>query len=1319
MIRRNHHQTRLPVPFIWATVGICCFPFLLNLLGFDFGSQNPAFPFSTASQMGAPERVDAMFRTLAGSFTHTILEWTAFCTAIFTVLLAFLHFSIKRDIMTPILGMALFCAGVMDAFHTLAADRLIEAAADNRNLIPFTWAISRLFNALILIAGVSLFLMKGVRNLKGDIRFVLLTSLGFGVMAYAIIHYCANTAQLPQTMYPDSLITRPYDVVPLVLYVLAGLTLFRWFYERNPGLFAHGLLLAMVPEAAVEMHMAFGSTALFDNHFNIAHFLKIFAYLVPLGGLALDYVQTYAELGNEVEERKQAEHRLAAQHGVTRVLADASSLEEATPRILEAVGMGLHWQFGSMWMVDADANLLRCVEIWQAEKDRFIEFARRTHEVTFTPGVGLPGRVWVSGEVAWIPDVVTGPNSPRGPVAAKEGLHGAFGFPITFNGTIIGVMEFFTCSIQQPDEMLLTVMESVGRQISQFAERRRAELEGREADSRMRAIVESAVGGIVTIDEQGRIESFNQAAERLFGYMAEEVIGHNVRMLMPTPFSEQHDAHLGPYLETGQKKIIGTEREIVGKRKDGSTFPIDLAVHEVQLTGRRVFTGVIRDISDRKQAESRLGLAYKDLEEKNQDLAEARDQALGAARTKTDFLAAMSHEIRTPLNGVIGMTGLLLDSDLTPEQREFAKTVRDSGEALLTVINDILDFSKIEAGKLGVEIIDFDLRTVVEEVLDMLAEKAQSTGLELVGLIYATVPCALRGDPGRVRQILTNLVSNAIKFTKQGEVVVHVTQAEEAGEEVVIRFDVTDTGIGLTPEARRHLFQAFSQADSSTSRKYGGTGLGLVISKRLTEMMGGKIGVNSEEGKGSQFWFTIRLATQPPDTHILIPREDLKGLRVCLVADNATNRTLLQHYTTTWGMKSESAEDGPRALERMRAAAERGEAFDLAIMDRVMPGMDGLDLARVIKADPNLASARMVLLTSMARRGDAKDAQAVGFEAYLPKPVHQEQLYRCLTMVMGRGEHQGEESHQSSKGLITLHTLEELETRKGIRLLLAEDNTVNQKVAVRMLEKLGYGVDVAANGQEAVEALARISYAGVLMDCQMPEMDGFEATREIRRREELEVKRNEKETTTLGTPHRIPIIAMTANAMKGDREKCLAVGMDDFVPKPVKLEDLKAVLERWVKRKIPSEELEVKGEMKEKATPDTSPPSPLTSSDQPPLDQAVLNELRALGGEDDPLFLSALANQFLQDIPTHVEAIRQAVEQSNADALLKAAHAFKGACRNMGASVLAALCGELEKRGRAEAMEGAENLLLPLQSEVERIRPALQAQTLSPSDIPV
>jgi ammonium transporter len=957
---------------------------------------------------------------------------------------------------------------------------------------------------------------------------------------------------------------------------------------------------------------------------------------------------------------------------------DAQSVDVAFQASLDRICDYTGWPVAHVYFrEDEHALTLTPSTLWYLENPQeFLTFRTLTEQITFPSGVGLPGQVLAQGRAAWIPDITQDANFPRARMAGDLGIRGAFAFPIMTGNTVMGVLEFFSRSVESPNPRMLEVMENIGTQLGRVLERKRGELAREESDARMRGIVETAADAIITINEQGSIQSYNSSAAKVFGYSPDEAIGQNVSLLMPSPHHEQHNVYLARYLAGTPSTIFGKSRELVGKRKDGSTFPMELAVSEVKLGIRRAFTGIIRDISDRKRTE--------------QELREAKERAETAATIKSQFLATMSHEIRTPMNGVIGMTGLLLETDLTSQQRQFAETVRSSGETLLTLINDILDFSKIEAGKLEFETIDFDLRTTLEETLELLAGPAGKKHLELVGLVSATVPTALQGDPGRLRQILMNLVGNAIKFTSVGEVVVHIQGLEETGETGTVRVEVKDTGIGIPPEAQAKLFQPFSQADSSTTRQFGGTGLGLAISRQLVEQMGGTLGVESTPGQGSTFWFTARFAKQPSNAHVIRPGNiRLVGLKVCGVDDHPTNRHLLLQYFQDWHMNGSTAATPDEALNLMRQAAQQGKPFDLAILDMEMPEIDGLELAHTIKADPTIASVRLVLLTSLGRRGDAKAAQEAGFIGYLTKPIRKGQLQACLETVMG---FEPQDTTAVPRPFITAHHLLELGRQKSARILVADDHQVNQQLAVMLMERLGHRADVVGNGQEAIEALSRIPYDAILMDCQMPEIDGYEATRIIRMSE--------------GQTRHTPIIAMTANAIQGDREKCLKAGMDDYLSKPLRPEELARVLAHWLHQAV---EERIPGTP---ALAHQSPPVPDVLAEGGQSSQAInlntLHEWEEMAGKE---FVVKMVQKFVEDATDCVTAIAKAIDNQEAMPLTEIAHGLKGICRNMGADALAQVAYELEQASAGKLDRDITVFLGRIHQEFQRVQAALKEVT--------
>ncbi|HQY57540.1 MAG: response regulator [Nitrospira sp.] len=704
-------------------------------------------------------------------------------------------------------------------------------------------------------------------------------------------------------------------------------------------------------------------------------------------------------------------------------------------------------------------------------------------------------------------------------------------------------------------------------------------------------------------------------------------------------------------------------------------FAIDLG--EVHATHR-----ALNDIADR-------------LRESNRQLDQALQQAQAAARAKSAFLAMITHELRTPMNGVIGMASLMLDTSLTEEQRSFTHTIQQCGEAQLSLINDVLECSKIEAGKLELENIDFQLRTTVEDVLAQFAERAQRKGLEITGLVHAAVPNALRGDPGRLRQILTNFVGNAIKFTERGEVTLQAFLESDSPSGVTIRFEVTDSGIGISEDVQARLFQAFTQADSSTTRKYGGTGLGLAISKQLVELMRGKVGLRSKPGQGTTFWCTALFQKQAVCTPAIVPSVELSGRRILIVDDNESNRRLLHHLVSGWGMLDGQARDADEALQMLEQAAEAGTPYDAAVLDMLMPGKDGLQLAQDIRAHRHGAGVRLIVLTSLIQPGHAERARRAGFTAYLTKPVRHDQLLGCLRVVFGLQPHATFAATSTpaestiSPSLITRHTLAEQRVRP--RVLVAEDNVVNQKLAVRMLERLGYQPDVVSNGQEAVAAFTRETYAAIVMDCQMPTMDGYEATRHIRE--------EEQRADSSKTRAHVPIIALTANAMPGDRERCKASGMDDYLAKPVKTDDLGRILERWV----PLAPLD--------AAPAPIPPREMTKTDASVFDASTM--LANIGG-DVELF-DQLIRLFLERHRSMVQEIETAIKQGNAVVLERAAHSLKGTAGNLCAPDVVLLSSQLEAIGRLGTLAEAPTLLAQLERTIQQLVVVLTRQ-ITPND---
>ncbi|HWQ57319.1 MAG TPA: response regulator [Bryobacteraceae bacterium] len=653
-----------------------------------------------------------------------------------------------------------------------------------------------------------------------------------------------------------------------------------------------------------------------------------------------------------------------------------------------------------------------------------------------------------------------------------------------------------------------------------LAARRRSQWE-RAVSEHYAGLSSCAHDSVILFDQDMRVVEANDRALACYGYTREEMLGFTAGELLA--------AEPPPTIEEMLRKVEqegGAVFENLHRRRDGTFFPVEISMRSLCTRGRTFYQTIGRDITARKRAGVELERA----------LAQARE----ATELKSQFLANMSHEIRTPIHGVLGMTELLLCTRLDSEQREYADAVRRSAQALLAVINDILDLSKIEAGKLELEHIVFDLWSTVEEVAALMAFRAYGKKLELTCLIWPNVPRLVRGDPARIRQVLTNLAGNAVKFTEEGEVSVMVEVVGEGEGTVLLQFSVADTGIGIPPEQREHLFDSFVQGDCSTTRRYGGSGLGLAISRHLVERMGGRIDLESQPGQGSTFRFTAALVKESGQPAAVAP-EVFAGLRVLVVDDKAASRRVVERYLQSWGCRTEEAARGDEALLAMVEASHRGDPFRVALIDLQMPERDGSWLAEAVRSEPGVQNTALVALAPLGMAGETRRIEGSGFAACLAKPVRPSQLYGSLLEVLSPG---------STERPPELPSKTVPEVRAGRSVLLAEDNEINQLIVLRLLERVGCRATRVANGREAVAAVATGSWDLVLMDVQMPEMDGFEATAEIRRQE-------------AGVRH-TPIAAMTANAMTGDREKCLSAGMDDYIAKPVRLEDLNRMLSRWL-----------------------------------------------------------------------------------------------------------------------------------------------------------
>ena len=972
--------------------------------------------------------------------------------------------------------------------------------------------------------------------------------------------------------------------------------------------------------------------------------------------------------------------RLTAEHVAARALVESATFGDAAPKILEAICEALGWEYGALWRIDQEADLLRCVDTWRASIADFPEFNRASREMTFSRGVGLPGRVWETGQPSWIHDVVLDPNFPRATIAARENLHGAFGFPILLRGDVQSVMEFFSREIRAPDEDLLSMLTSVGNQIGLFIDRRRAQ----EELDRFFAL---SLDMMCVAGFDGYFKRVNPAWQQTLGYSEEELLSRPyIELIHPDDRDATRvqavrlsDGHDLTYFENRYLHKDGTIRWLLWTSRP--------------FAQQQIIYASARDITEHKAAEEtmakyarELELSQSALEDQTARLAQlvkelelAKSRAEEAAETKSAFLANMSHEIRTPLNAILGMTTLALDTKLTAEQQDYLQTVKSSAASLLAIVNDVLDFSRIEARRLDLEHTEFEFREVVGDATKLLALRAAEKGLELACHIHPDVPDEVLGDAGRLRQVLLNVLGNAVKFTDAGEVVVHVDVEDISPTRVTLRFAVADTGIGISPDKQRHIFQAFTQADASTTRRFGGTGLGLAIALRLVELMNGRMWVDSEVGRGSTFFFTATFERAAAVArHPLVDKTTaLDGLRVLVVDDNASNRRILEEMLASWHMKPTTVPDAEGALTALGAAVGRQEPFAVVVADRQMPVVDGFMLAKRIRRERAFARTPIVMMMSVGDGSESARRRA-GIDAFLTKPVKHSDLLDALATLfrVSARRPRPERAVQPSA-----------RPEQRLRVLLAEDNAVNRKLVTKVLQKRGHHVQAVDNGRAAADtiALTTPAFDVVLMDLQMPEMSGFEATHAIRERER-------------STSAHVPIVALTAHAMAGDRERCLAAGMDGYLSKPIEVDHLIATVEQFGTG---------------------SAAAAVQVAEEEPARPVVFDEKSALaytGG--DRRLLKQVIGMFRSGSAASFRRMTRALRRRDSDGLRMAAHALNGAIATAGSPAGREAAAELESMAKASRFVEAERAVDSLQQLVKELDRAFVAAGLAPRSAP-
>lgn len=1013
-------------------------------------------------------------------------------------------------------------------------------------------------------------------------------------------------------------------------------------YGRTPGSILQGPRTDKNTVAHIRDRLRAGDGAQVEvlNYHKDGHTYWVHLEIQPIHD-ETGVLTNFMAVERDVTERVQSDRRRSLQYAVSRVLAEAQTLGVGVAKLIRVIALALGWPKGGYWAWDEETKTLRCMEVWHAPEFEVERLVEATKRLLVVPGEGLLGRVLLAEGPVWQADVVEDPTFARAAEARECGLRSALAFTIRSGGKVRGVLEFFSREVDEPDAEFLETLSVLSGQIGLFVERKIAEEALREAEIRFRTLAEQlpAVTYIAEPGEDGRWLHVSPQIQEWIGVDPAELKA-NPRLFYEHIHPDDRAREVAEEnAATKEARRFLLEYRLV--RADGSVLWCrDLATplqHEPGSTP--VLLGVIFDISEAR------GLV--------EQLRVAKEQAEAANRAKSDFLATMSHEIRTPMNAVVGMAHLLQTSQLEPEQRDFVETLNTSAAALLEILNDILDFSKIESEKMELAVERFDLRRLVEGAVDLLAPRAQAKGIELSAVIASTLPKWLRGDEGRLRQVLVNLLSNGIKFTEAGDVVVRVEPVEAGVAEgrVVLRVTVSDTGIGIAPEVQEQLFTPFTQADASTARRFGGTGLGLAICRRLIDMMGGTIGLESEPGRGSTFWFEIELPVDP-GTDFPHLREVLREQRVLIASWHRGTCDALGQMFSGWGVPCEQVASDSDAAALRSSEAKAGRGFTIALVDATMAESSPSTWSGI----PHLV--HLSPLNAPARPGVVR----------LAKPVRQSSLLDCLAALLDPDDETGTAAPKVAPPKV--------QPAKKLKILLVEDHAINRKVALAILDRMGHHTDFAGDGADALAALDTEDYDVVLMDCQMPGLDGYEATRRLRQREAADPQRR---------PMRI--IAMTANALQGDREKCLAAGMDDFLPKPFSPAQLDAKLRQM---DVPT---------------DASPVPPVAAG--PVL--LAHEPLAMLVAEIDREGAEELVRMFLADLPLQLANCEESAAAGDVVAMERTAHSLKGAAGAVGAAALVAKAADLERVAGQRDLSASKTIFSEMKASAAVTVPALEA----------